>query len=301
VRTIEQVTAVFVRAAVFLLFCAGAGAQQDAADLLALKTLARIRAIDDRTDGVIGVAAIDLATGRIIAHQADALFPQASVIKLAVLAGVYRSTREGRLRLDQEVTIPQSEAVAGGELYPMLRRGPLKLTVQELVAAMIGSSDNTAANRLIAMAGMERVNAEMQALGLASIRLRRIMLDSAAVRRGDENVATPREIAKLMQLMFEGKVVDQEGSRAMLEVMKSVDGDFRKTVPAGIEVASKTGEYPGTRTEAGVVWLKGRPFAFSVGATFLRPGANPIPDIAAVLYDYFDRLSRSNRYGNRVE
>ena len=287
--------------AVFLTLCGGAQAEQDTAQLLALKTIAKIRAIDAHVDGVIGVTAIDLTTRRIIAYQADTVFPQASVIKVPVMVEVYSAIREGRLRLDTEIALAQSEAVAGGELYPMLRRGPLKLTVADLIGAMIQSSDNTAANRLIAMAGMERVNRQMQSLGLGTIRLRRVMLDSAAVRRGDENVATPAAMAGLMQLLFDGEAVDAEASRAMVDVMKRVDGDFRKTVPAGVEVAAKTGEYPGTRAEAGIVWLKGRPFAFSVCATFLRPGANPIPEIAAALYDHFDRLGRSNRYGNRID
>jgi beta-lactamase class A len=278
-----------------------AHAQRDAAELLNAKLLEKIRTIDAAIDGTLGVAAIDLSTGRIIAYHAEAVFPQASVIKVPVMAEVYRSSREGGLRLDQEVTVTQPEAVAGGDLYAALQRGPLKLTVRQLVGAMIESSDNTAANRLIAAVGIERVNAGMRALGLSSVQLRRIMLDSAAVRRGDENVASPLDIARLMQLLSEGKVVDNDASAEMLGLMKNVDGDFRKTVPGGIEVAAKVGEYPGSRTEAGVVFLKSRPFAFSVCATYLRPGANPIPEVAAALWAHFDRLERSNGYGNRID
>jgi beta-lactamase class A len=299
VRTIEQVIAFRATALCLTLLCAHA--QPDASALLTAKLLEKIRAIDAVTDGTIGVAAIDLSTGRIIAYNSDSAFPQASVIKVPVMAEIYRGARQGRLRLDQQITLAAADAVAGGELYPMLRRGPLTLTVRELVRAMIESSDNTAANRLIALVGMERVNASMHSLGLTSIQLRRIMLDSAAVRRGDENVAAPAHVARLMQLLWEGAVVDKEASAEMLAELKRVDGDFRKTVPGGIEVAAKTGEYPGSRTEAGIVFLKSRPFAFSVCATFLRPGANPIPDVAAVLWQYFDRLERSNLYGNRID
>jgi beta-lactamase class A len=279
----------------------GAHAERDAAELLSAKLLERIRSIDAAIDGALGVAAIDLSTGRIIAYNPDVVFPQASVIKVPVMTEVYRTTREGRLRLDQEFTVTQAEAVAGGDLYPALQRGPLKLSVRELIRAMIESSDNTAANRLIAAVGMDRVTAGMRSLGLASIQLRRIMLDSAAVRRGDENVASPADMARLMALLFEGKIVDKDASAEMLGVMKQVDGDFRKTIPGAIPVAAKVGEYPGTRAEAGVVLLKSRPFAFSVCATYLRPGANPIPEIAAALWGHFDRLEHSNRYGNRID
>jgi beta-lactamase class A len=288
-------------ALIFLFLCVGAHAERDAAELLSAKLLARFGAIDAAIDGTLGVAAIDLSTGRIIAYNGDVVFPQASVIKVPVMAEVYRSTRDGHLRLDDEVTVTQAEAVAGGELYPALQRGPVKLTIRELVRAMIVSSDNTAANRLLAAVGIERVNAGARVLGLSSIQLRRIMLDSAAVRKGDDNVASPLDMARLMQLLSQGKVVDKDASAEMLSVMKRVDGDFRKTVPGGIDVAAKVGEYPGTRAEAGMVFLKSKPFAFSVCATYLRPGANPIPDVAAALWTHFDRLDRSNRYGNRID
>ncbi|HET8548279.1 MAG TPA: hypothetical protein VFL57_09760, partial [Bryobacteraceae bacterium] len=69
-------------AALFLTLCAGVHSEQDATDLFTVKLLARISAIDAAIEGALGVAAVDLATGRIIAYNAGTAFPQASVIKV---------------------------------------------------------------------------------------------------------------------------------------------------------------------------------------------------------------------------
>ena len=64
---------------------------------------------------------------------------------------------------------------------------------------MVTLSDNTATNILIDRLGMERIAARMQALGLNGTKLRRHMMDTAAARRGDENVSTPDELARLLE------------------------------------------------------------------------------------------------------
>ena len=276
-------------------------AQGDAAELLAGKLTSAIEEIDDGLDGVLGVAVLDLTSGMTIQYNADAIFPQASVIKVPVMLRVFQAAREGHFRLDDKVTISPADAVAGGELYGPLQRGPLTLSIEELMAAMIRSSDNTAANKLIRMVEMESVTKAVQGLGLRNTKLRRVMLDGGAVRRSEENVSTPMEMARLFQAIFEGKAVDTEASKQMTEILKQVDGDVRKTVPAEIAVAAKDGEYPGTRAETAIVYLPNRPFVLSVSATFLRPGANPVPEVAALVWQYFEKLAASNRYGNRVK
>jgi beta-lactamase class A len=191
------------------------------------------------------------------------------------------------------------DAVEGsGHLRLLLRTRPLTITIQELVAAMIETSDNTATNRLIALVGMERVNAMLDRLGFRQTRLRRVMLDAEAAARNEENVSTPMEMAKLVELLYRGKAVDAESSRRMLEIMKLVSADFRAAVPSGVPVASKPGELTGVRCETGIVYVKSRPFVLSVAAAFLEEPQNPVRDVGRIVYEHFARLARSNSFGN---
>ena len=51
---------------------------------------------------------------------------------------------------------------------------------------------------------MDAVGRRLTALSLPGVRLRRKMMDLEAARRGDENVATPRELRRLMEAVREG-------------------------------------------------------------------------------------------------
>lgn len=253
-------------------------------------------------DGVIGVAAIDLKSGKMLVHNALAVMPQASCIKLAILVEMFKQAKAGKFHLDDKITLQPKESVAGsGSLQIPLRTGPVQLTIRELVTAMIETSDNTATNRCIAMAGMDHVNQSMAELGLREIRLNRVMLDSAAAARDEENVAPPSQMARLAELIYRGKAVDADASRQMIDIMKLVDGDVRKTVPAGVAVASKTGELSGVRAETAIVYLTRRPYIVSAAASFLKPGSNPIPEIARIVHEHFEALDAANAYGRKLQ
>jgi beta-lactamase class A len=133
---------------------------------------------------------------------------------------------------------------------------------------------------------------------LLQTRLRRIMLDQAAASRDEENVSTPREMARLAALLYQHKLAGPAPTMDMLAMMKLVKADFREAIPAHVEVAAKPGELTGVRCETGVIYLKGRPFVLSVMTTYLGKEESQVPAVARILYDHFERLARGNRYGN---
>lgn len=279
-----------------------AGAQPTLFELLENKTLAELSRFDAGFDGALGVAAIDLATGRMFGLHGGTVFPQASVIKIPILARMYQAARAGKFALDDRVPIAPGEAVGGsGRLQERLKSGgPATLTVRELIAAMMEWSDNTAANKCIALAGMDDVNRMLDELGLRHTRLRRKMMDSAAVARGQENVSTPEEMARLVETIYRGKLVDEAASREMVEILKKVSGGLREGLPLDIETASKTGELPGARGETGIVFLEGRPFVLSVMSAFIDDRRTPVPEVTRIVYRYFENLAGANAWGNRL-
>lgn len=268
-------------------------------ELLEQKLLARIAAFDREFDGVLGVAAIDLTTGREIAYHGDAVFPQASSIKIPILVEMFKAARNGKLDLDEAVTLAPSEYVGGsGVLQEGLKKGPLRTTARKLITAMIEESDNTATNWCIRKVGMAAVNRTMDELSLVNTRLRRVMLDQAAATRDEENVSTPREMARLVEMLYRHRLADAAQTADMLDILKLVKADFRKAIPAGIEVAAKPGALTGVRCETGIVYLSGRPFVLSVMTTYLGQDESVVDKVARMVFDHYDRLARGNRYGN---
>ncbi|HVX65276.1 MAG TPA: serine hydrolase [Bryobacteraceae bacterium] len=282
----------------FLLLAALAPAQTDVRELLEKRALERVESIERSLDGVMGYAVIDLNTGRVLSHNDGDVFATASAIKVPVMIEVFRQARAGAFRLDQDIRLTRADLVDGStRLAVMLRRGEATATVRELIEAMIEVSDNSAANKLIGMVGMERVNRTLDELGYPNTRLRRKMMDWTDTEHR-ENISTPLEMARIMEAIYRGKAGHEADCAEMLKIMKRVEAGLRNAAPSRIEVAAKPGEIPGARCETGIVFVPGRPFAIAVMTAFLADEQNPIPAVGSTFYTLFAKLAGANRYGH---
>lgn len=278
---------------------AGAGALDEALTGRLAETLS---AIARDLDGVMGYAVVDLETGRRIAARADTPFPTASSIKIAILYELARQADEGRIALDEPRAVPPAARVGGSGVLQHLTVGAL--TPRDLATLMIVLSDNTATNVLIDSVGREAVNARMQALGLPNIRLRRKMMDAAAQRRGEQNTATPGELADLLARIHSG---DGLSSRARAFVVDTLalpkSSPLIRGLPPGIRAASKPGSLPGVRADVGLVLLERRPYVLAVMCTYLRDdeeGERAIEAVSRAVYAHFERRARAGAYGETL-
>jgi beta-lactamase class A len=272
------------------------------ADLLA-KLRARVEAVDARLDGVLGVYVRDLATGATVELRPDEAFPTASAIKLAVLYELYRQADEGRVDLS-EVTRPPVPRVGGGGVLQELG-DRVSLTWRDLAVLMIGWSDNEATNVLVRRVGLDAVNRRLAAVGLPRTRLRRQMMDLAAARGGDENVSTPREMARLAEILARGEGLAPERAKDLLAVATVSDEGsyFRRGLPGGVRAISKPGDLEGVRCEAAWVDVPGRPYSAAIMTAYLRreaDGEAAIAEISTAVYGTFDRLARASEYGRLI-
>ena len=259
--------------------------------------------MDARLDGVLGVYVRDLSTGATVELRPDEVFPTASSIKLAVLYELYRQAEEGRIDV-AEVTRPPVPRVGGGGILQELG-DRVSLTWRDLAVLMIGWSDNEATNVLARRVCLDGVNRRLDALALPGTRLRRLMMDLEAARRGDENVSTPRELARLAEIVARGEGLSPARATDILAVASVPDegSHFRRGLPAGVRAISKPGALEGVRCEAAWVDVPGRPYAAAIMTTYLRreaDGEAAIAELSAAIYDTFDRLARSSEYGRIV-
>ena len=268
------------------------------------KLRARVEAVDARVDGVLGVYVHDLATGATVELRPDEVFPTASSIKLAVLYELYRQAEEGRVDL-AEVTRPPVPRVQGGGVLQELG-DRVSLTWRDLAVLMMGWSDNEATNVLVRRLGRDAVNRRLDSLGLARTRLRRLMMDTEAARRGEENVSTPREMARLAEIVARGESLAPERARDLLAVATIPDeasSRFRRGLPEGTRAVSKPGSLEGVRCEAAWVDVPGRPYSAAVMTAYdaNEPGAETaITQISAAIYSTFDRLARASEDGRLI-
>jgi beta-lactamase class A len=265
---------------------------------------ARIDAVDHSLDGVLGVAVKDLKTGNTIALRADETFPTASSIKLAVLYELFRQAEEGRVDLG-EITRPTMPRVGGGGVLERLG-DRVSLSWRDVAVLMIGWSDNEATNLLIDRLGLPAVNQRLDSLGLPKTRLRRRMMDLEAARQGRENVSTPAEMARLVEVVARGTGLPAERAKDLRAVAATPEKHtaFRAPLPENVVAYTKSGELDGVRCEIGLVDLAGRPYAAALMTTYLRrdtDGEAAIREISAALYETFDRLARSSEHGRIID
>jgi beta-lactamase class A len=279
-------------------------------DLLWRKLETRIEEIAAKLDGVMGVAILDLTDGRILLRNADRVFPAASSIKIAILLELYRQDQEaragakGKARLDDIYTFDPKDLVEDSRIVAGLTPGVTRVTNRDLAQFIIAVSDNTAANILIDRVGKDNVNAMLHSLGLTKTMLRRKMMDIAAARRGDENVATPQEMVRLLEAIYKGKALDKQSTAALIKQLSTLKQSYLpRLLPENVQVANKPGELEAVRNDSGLVFVQNRPFAISVMTAYARDekaAERVISEIALEAYHYFEMRGKTSGYGRAL-
>lgn len=265
---------------------------------------ARVSDVVQKFDGMMGVAIVDLTDGRAILKNADRVFPTASSIKIAILLELYHQEQEardglpGKARLNDIYDIDPKVLVDFSSIMAGLTPGLTKVTNHDVAQFMIAVSDNTASNVLIDRLGMENVNATLRALGLTKTLLRRKMMDFEAAKRGNENVSTPLEMARLLEAIYKGKALNKELTAEFIKQLSTLkESEIPHDLPEGVQVANKPGSLKGVRTDSGIVFAKNRPFVISVMTQNVpdehRASAR-ICSIALEAFRYFDHRGKES-------
>jgi beta-lactamase class A len=272
--------------------------------LLWQKVQAEIERTDAQLDGFLAVAIKDLTSGDEYLLHADEVMPQASSIKITVLAELYRQAQQGRLKLTDEYVVRPADLVPGSDILLGLTPGVTRLTLRDLATMMVAVSDNSATNVLIDRVGAENVNAMLESLGLHTTRLRRKMMDLKAASEGRENISTPREMMALLDTIYSGKLLNKELTADFLKVLSThKESSMLQGLPDDAVAANKPGELEAVRNDSGIILIKNRPYILCVMTAYLKEehdGSAAIRRIATLTYSYFDRLSRASEYGRVV-
>jgi len=276
-------------------------------DLLWKKLETRVEEIAARLDGVMGVAILDLSDGRVLLRNADRVFPAASSIKLAILLELYRQDQEaragaqGKAKLDDIYAFDPKDLVEDSQIMAGLTPGVTRVTNRDLAQFMVAVSDNAAANILYDRVGRDNVNALLRGLGLSKTTLRRKMMDIAAARRGDENVATPQEMIRLLEAIYKEKALNKQSTAEFIKQLSTLkDSYIPRYLPEGVQIANKPGELEGVRTDSGIVFAPNRPFAISVMTAYDRDekaAGHAISEVALEAYRYFEMRGKTSEYG----
>ena len=184
--------------------------------------------------------------------------------------------------------------VAGAYLEAV-EKGELQDIYDEFLRNMISVSDNDAANRLIVLLGMDRINAFIEEQGFEDTRLNRLMLQN----NGLENYTSVKDCADFLDEVCEGTFVSPGASGRILDAMK--DQKVRTKIPAGLPedvvCANKTGELSGIENDAAVVFGQGGSYIFCVMSDHVSAGnaQKEIQEMSRLIYESLGKDKEDER------
>jgi beta-lactamase class A len=218
----------------------------------------QIRFVSHVTDGVVGVSAVHIESGRTVSLRGTESFPMASAFKLPVSVQLLTLVDDHKLALDQMVSLTPADLHPGsGRITDLFFHPGVSLSLYNLMEAMLVISDNTAADLVLREAGgPTAVTTRMRDLGLHGIRVDRSTAqlisafqgvktlppesewtreiwekmydavpqsDHMAARRAEwknpKDTATPDDMTRLLVMLWKRELLAPESSKLLLEML----------------------------------------------------------------------------------
>jgi beta-lactamase class A len=217
--------------------------------------------------GDLGIYVYDLKKNKIAAINADTLFPTASMIKVPILVGIMHKINDGQLNYHQQMTYTDSLFYSEGDDMLASFKSGEKIELAKVLLLMMSTSDNAASLWLQGLAGGGIViNKYMEELGLKNTK---VNSRTEGRRKNWEQYGwgqtTPREMATLMKMIVENKIINKQISERMLRLMgrQYWDEYALSQIPPYVFVADKGGAVDASRSE--VLYVNGpHPYIFCI-------------------------------------
>ena len=229
----------------------------------------------------------------------DDSFHAASTMKLPVMIELFHQAKEGKLRLDDPLTIHNEfHSIVDGSLYKLdpaedseadlYKAEGQTRTLRQLCELMITVSSNLATDLLMQKLGVEKIRSSVHALGAEGMNVLRGVEDNKAFEKGLNNTTTARGLQVLLTAIADGKAVDADSSRQMIEMLErqQFNEGIPSGVPPGTRVAHKTGEITKIHHDAAIVYAP-RPFVLVIlvrGLADEKDSSALMADMTRILY-----------------
>jgi beta-lactamase class A len=206
--------------------------------------IARLRDLELRARGRLGVFIHDTHTRVGIGWRADERFSHCSSFKLSLAAMMLRMSEQGLANLDEVLHWePRDLLGVSPATTANVERG---LSVRELAHATLVTSDNTAANVLLKrFGGPAALTAFWRSLGDTVSRLDRYEPELNVTPAGTElDTTTPRAMATTTAALVEGNalsVTNRTTLRAWMAEVQTGSQRIRAGFPPGWQSGDKTG------------------------------------------------------------
>ena len=256
--------------------------------------------IINQFEGVAGLSIRCLYNNKTISINGDDIFPTASSIKIHILTQLFTLEDKGTIDLAKRVRFTQDMYGAGSGVIHFLENEP-EFTILDIAILMMLVSDNTATNMCIDLAGMQETNNLIKDLGLSKTKLGRKMMDPDAINRGEENISTPNELTKMMELLYQKKPSPKVANNVLNIMSKPKSAYLNKAIGPNTKIANKPGGMDKVRCDVGIVYLPNNPYAISIlsnyGITDSLSQESFVIELAKTAHKFMLTLDQTNEFG----
>ena len=258
-------------------------------ELGALKTQVQVLATENPTL-TAGIFLVDLDTGSYLNFNGDTAFASASTIKVPILVAFFQAVEDGKVQLDQMLTL-KPEHIVGGSGEMQDDAPGKKYSALEVAKKMIVVSDNTATNMMIELlGGAEVLNQQFANWGLRATVIRNNLPDLEGT-----NTTSPQDLINIIAQIDRGNLVSVKSRDRILQIMRQTKNDslLPKGLGEGSVIAHKTGNINTMLADAGMVDLpNGKRYLVAVMVKHPpeteKPAQTLIRDISRMSYRYLN-------------
>jgi beta-lactamase class A len=219
----------------------------------------------------------------------------AGCIKLPLAMALLKEVESGKIQLESKIRIELEDKIHGtnGIIHEFSGK---EYTLYDLFIAMLIQSDNTAANKIIEVLGMERVNQLFKDMGLINTRLKRITTDIKLEQDELENTTTSFDLSKCFKLLYLNQYLSEQNSNLIINILKKQQGINKIPfyVPRQIQhnIASKGGCLENVENDTALIMIPKGKFLFTVMANNLPNnvyGITTISRVGKMVWDVIDK------------
>eukprot|EP00825_Cyclidium_porcatum_P032553 TRINITY_DN34811_c0_g1_i3.p1 TRINITY_DN34811_c0_g1~~TRINITY_DN34811_c0_g1_i3.p1 ORF type:complete len:257 (+),score=54.01 TRINITY_DN34811_c0_g1_i3:616-1386(+) len=208
----------------------------------------------------------DLESGFSFGYNENVQMTAAGCMKLPISVSVIKYVEDGKGSFLDKIKIEEEDKVYGtGILHEFDNR---EYTIFELLVAMLIQSDNTAANKLIDIVGIDNINEDIIAQGLKNTKLNRKTSDERAASSGIENITSALDLSKIWRHLYDGSYLNKKNSTMLMDILQrqQMKNKLALYIPDDLkyEICSKTGDKTSVENDTALIHVKKGSFTFTV-------------------------------------
>ena len=185
----------------------------------------------------------DLSSGFTYGYNENVQMVSAGCMKLPIAVSLIKDVEDGNVTFLDKVNIDVDDKVYGtGIIHEFNSRD---YTIFELLVAMLIQSDNTAANKIIDIVGIDKINKDIKEMGLKNTVLNRKTADERS-KVEIENFTSSKDLGIIWKHLYNGTFLNEKNSTMLIDILRrqQIKNKLALYIPDDLkyEISSKTGD-----------------------------------------------------------